>query len=72
VLYQNYVDTVYIVGLATDYCVKFTCLDAVKFGFKTVLIEDCTKPVDPLAFDPTLSQLKSKGVVIEHYSTVRF
>ena len=29
------VDEVYVAGLATDYCVKFTVLDALKFGFKT-------------------------------------
>src|SRR6266568_4122050 len=34
------VSEVYICGLATDYCVKFTALDAVRLGFKTHLIED--------------------------------
>jgi nicotinamidase/pyrazinamidase len=29
------VDEVYVAGLATDYCVKFTVLDALRFGFKT-------------------------------------
>lgn len=35
-------DDLYLVGLATDYCVKFTALDAVKLGYKThVIIEAC-------------------------------
>lgn len=37
------VDTVYVAGLATDYCVKATALDAVKYGFKTFLIDDCCR-----------------------------
>jgi nicotinamidase/pyrazinamidase len=40
------VDTVYILGLATDYCVKFTALDAVDLGFRTYLIEDGCGGVD--------------------------
>ena len=68
ILYQNHVDTVIIVGLAADYCVKWTCLDAIKFGFKTILVKECTKPVNPQQFEATLSELESKGVLIQHYS----
>ncbi|KAL9552851.1 hypothetical protein MBANPS3_003576 [Mucor bainieri] len=69
ILYQHHVETVIIVGLAADYCVKWTCLDAIKFGFKTILVKECTKPVDPQQFEATLSELKSKGVsIIQHYS----
>ncbi|KAI8878173.1 Isochorismatase hydrolase [Backusella circina FSU 941] len=64
ILYQNFVDKVLVVGLAADYCVKFTCLDAVKFGFETVLVEEGTKPVDPNNFESTLELLRSKGVEI--------
>ena len=36
------VDEIDIVGLATDYCVKFTAIDAAELGFKTrVLLEGC-------------------------------
>jgi len=53
------VDEVHIMGLATDYCVKFTALDAVELGFRTaVLIEgirgvdlkegDCQRAVDEM------------------------
>lgn len=34
-LQERGVDEVYVAGLATDYCVKFTVLDALRFGFKT-------------------------------------
>ena len=37
---------VYVCGLATDYCVKFTALDARQLGFKTHLIEDACRGVN--------------------------
>jgi len=40
------VKKVFIGGLATDYCVKSTVLDAVKLGFETVLLEDAVRGVD--------------------------
>lgn len=37
---------VFVCGLAADYCVRFTALDAVGLGFETVLITDATKAVN--------------------------
>ncbi len=45
-LKTNNITDVYVVGLATDYCVKFTALDAVESGFNTFVIRDATKGVD--------------------------
>ncbi len=36
----------FVCGLATDYCVKFTALDAATMGFKTHLIEDASRGVN--------------------------
>jgi len=40
------VTEVFVCGLATDYCVKFTALDAVQMGFKTYFIEDASRGVN--------------------------
>ncbi|MCL6258725.1 bifunctional nicotinamidase/pyrazinamidase [Aquiflexum sp. TKW24L] len=45
-LKQNGIEEVYACGLATDYCVKFTVLDAISEGFKTTLIADATRAVN--------------------------
>jgi len=45
-LRERDVTDVYIVGLATGYCVKFTALDARHLGFETFLIEDAARGVD--------------------------
>jgi nicotinamidase-related amidase len=46
-LLKKGVTDVFIVGLAGDYCVKYTAIDAARAGFKSWVIEDGTKCVDP-------------------------
>lgn len=45
-LKERGIDTVYVVGIATDFCVAWTALDAVKQGFKTLVVEDACKGID--------------------------
>jgi len=40
------IDTVFVTGLATDFCVAWTALDARKLGFTTYVIEDATRGID--------------------------
>ena len=40
------IDTVFIVGIATDFCIAWTAIDACKLGFKTYVIADATKGID--------------------------
>ncbi len=44
-LRSNGVTDVFLVGLAGDYCVKCTAMDAVDFGFKTWVVKDATRSV---------------------------
>ena len=55
-----------VVGLALDYCVKFTCLDGVKLGFKVNLLKDLTRAVNMNEGDDlnTIKELKEAGVTI--------
>lgn len=57
---------VFVTGLAQDYCVKFTALDAVSLGFRTYLITDATKAVNvsPGDGDRALDELKKAGVIV--------
>ncbi len=40
------VDTVTLVGLATDYCVNFSAVDAAKLGFRVTVIESLCRAID--------------------------
>ena len=60
------VDHVVIVGLATDYCVKETALDAVRKGFDAEVLTAATRPVDvePGDGDRALHDLEHAGVTL--------
>jgi nicotinamidase/pyrazinamidase len=65
-LKEHGVDEVFIAGLAADYCVKYTALDAVKENFRTNLFVDATRAVNLKAddFDHALREMKAAGVEI--------
>ncbi|TEA10815.1 Nicotinamidase [Colletotrichum sidae] len=64
ILRDKGVTDVFVVGLAGDYCVKFTALDAVKEGFRTFIVEEGTRPVDAEKWDECKGELEASGVKI--------
>ena len=40
------INSVYVCGLATDFCVSWTALDARKAGFKAAVVEDACRGID--------------------------
>ncbi|KAG2189388.1 hypothetical protein INT44_004530, partial [Umbelopsis vinacea] len=71
-LFKNQIETVIVVGLAADYCVKETALDARKFGFRTILVKEATRGVVPDNFDSCMDDLRSKGVQVTSIQDQRF
>ncbi len=63
-LRQRNVTDVYLLGLATDYCVRATALDACKLGFRTWLIEDGCRGVELQAGDcaAAIQEMERAGV----------
>lgn len=61
------VTTVFVCGLATDFCVAWTAQDAAVAGFKTYLIEDASRAIDAGgSLAAAMAGLKTAGVgVIE-------
>jgi nicotinamidase/pyrazinamidase len=72
-LRRDGVTDVYIVGLATDYCVKWSALDAVTLGFRTHVIEDGTRGVELAPGDSAraLEEMRAAGVNITTSGDVR-
>lgn len=58
---------VWLVGLATDYCVKATALDGLGEGFKVVVVEDGVRAVDVKPGDglKALDEMRGAGCVIK-------
>jgi nicotinamidase/pyrazinamidase len=71
-LRQKGVGAVYIMGLATDYCVKFTSLDARQLAFDTYVIEDGCRGVElnPGDVEQALGQMREAGVQITKSNAV--
>ena len=60
------VDEVFVCGLATDYCVKYSALDAKALGFATHLIEDASRGVNLQSDDveKAVQEMKDAGVLV--------
>ena len=65
-LEQHGISTLYVGGLATDYCVLQTVLDARKAGLDVVVLEDAVRAVDvqPGDGDRALAQMREAGATI--------
>ena len=63
-LREHGVSRVVVTGLATDYCVKATALDAARLGFETTVLTDAIAAVDlvPGDGDRALAELTEAGV----------
>ena len=60
------VERVVVCGLATDYCVKATALDAVRLGFEVTLLDDAVAAVNLVDGDGdrALAELQEAGVTL--------
>jgi nicotinamidase/pyrazinamidase len=65
-LQETGVDTLYVCGLATDYCVKFTVLDALKRGYTVWLIVDGCRGVNQHIHDSqqAIQEMENAGAQI--------
>jgi len=66
------VEEIYIAGLATDYCVKYSAIDGVNLGFKTYVIEDACRGIDLHEGDiqKAYQEMKHNGVHIINSSEI--
>ena len=58
------VSELYVTGLATDYCVRASALDATKNGMKTIVVEDAVKGVElnPGDVEKAISEMKANEI----------
>ena len=58
------IDTVDVVGIATDHCVRATALDAARTGLRTTVLLDLTAGVSKSTVDTALTELRAAGVTL--------
>jgi nicotinamidase/pyrazinamidase len=69
-LRERDVDTLDVVGIATDYCVRATALDAARGGFATRVLLGMTAGVAPVTTREALDALRTAGVDLTGAPTV--
>lgn len=58
------VKTLYVVGIATDYCVYYSVLDALELGYEVFVVEDGTRGIAPETIAAALVDMEEKGAKI--------
>ena len=64
VLKKNKIKTVVIYGIATDYCVRATAIDAVATGYNVITIKKLCRGVAPDTTQKAIEEMKAKGVIV--------
>ena len=58
------IGTIYLLGIATDYCVYFSTVDAIKLGFDVKLILDATRGISAETVDAAVKDMVAQGAQI--------
>ncbi|KAK7500897.1 hypothetical protein BaRGS_00007777 [Batillaria attramentaria] len=71
VLKQHNVGRVVVTGLALDYCVYYTSLDAHKLGYKVITVTDAARGVAPDSTSAALSDMEANGIELVKSESLR-
>ena len=64
ILKTHGIKTLIVFGLATDFCVRFTVLDALKSGYKVMVLQNLCRGVAPDSTEQALREMKDKGALL--------
>lgn len=51
----------YVLGLAGDFCVFYTIMDALEMGFETYLIQDAVRPINQNSYEKAATEIQNAG-----------
>ena len=65
-------ERLYVTGLATDYCVRQTVLDARRLGFQVVVLEDAIRGIDASPGDSAraIGEMRAAGAILAKAATL--
>jgi len=64
ILKKEKIKKVVVYGIATDYCVRATALDASAAGYKVIMVKNLSRGVAPDTSQKALDEMKSKDIVV--------
>ena len=65
------IDDVYVCGIATDVCVASTAFHANELGFRTILVDDCSRGIKEENIANSYSKLRTEFACVVQSSEVR-
>jgi nicotinamidase/pyrazinamidase len=65
-----HVERLFVGGLATDYCVVNTAMDALRLGYKVVLLTDAVRAIDDADGERAIEKLRQNGADITDSAVV--
>ena len=71
VLMHHNISKVFVCGLATDFCVAYSAVDAAEHGFETYMIEDASRGVSHDSIAKEKKRMEEAGVRIIDIAQVR-
>jgi len=63
-LKKEKINKVVVYGIATDYCVRATAIDAAAAGYKVIMVKNLSRGVAPESSQKAIEEMKTKGIVI--------
>lgn len=63
-LKKEKIKKVVVYGIATDFCVKMTALDAAAAGYKVIMIKNLSRGVAPDTSQKAIEEMKAKGIIV--------
>ncbi len=64
ILKLNEIKKLVVYGIATDYCVRATALDAARAGYRVIVVKELCRGVAPDTIEKALKEMQNAGVVI--------
>ncbi len=58
-----HIDTLFLTGVATEYCIEAAALESVIYKLKVYVVEDCIKGLDEKMAKNSIETMKSVGVI---------
>ena len=66
-LQERKVSSVFVCGLAADFCVYYTAMDALSLGYSTTILDESVKAIDPVNYIDLKDNFREKGGQISSY-----
>ena len=63
-LKENKITKLFLCGIATDYCVNYTCLDALKLGYEVIVLKYACRGVQDITSDLAIAEMHKNGAII--------